>query len=297
MRFICSADLHIRGKRPRMRKDDFVEAQFRKLKQMINLCEEYDTELLIAGDLFDRWDVSLNILRQTAEILRPWSGRIYVIRGNHCTNYHNKSIDKSPLGLLSTTGIINYIDDEEQVDFLKEKVSVYGMGWQGDHCEIRPRGYNILLSHFSVYEKKPPPYMPNALSVKDFEKTYPGFDRYVVGDIHITCQKSKTIVPGSMMRSNSDQQKHKPCVFLLDTDNDSVRKIFLTLAEDVFDLEAIEEVRDSKIRVDAQADQLLTMTKKMKSVEDIIDFDTILQTTSENSSENVKQLIREAMLP
>jgi DNA repair exonuclease SbcCD nuclease subunit len=298
MKFISTADWHIRGKRPRMRKDDFLEAQFDKVRQIVNLSNEKGAAILNGGDITDRFDTSFKVVNTLIQELKKLDRPMIIVRGNHCTPYHQKDIRNSPLGILVAAGVVECLGETEETQVIlmhdgDEAVAVAGMGWQDAPPLVSTGYYNILLAHFSVYEDKPPFYMPEALSVLDFEDRYPGFDFYLAGDIHDTCKKSKTIVPGSMMRNTSAQQSHKPCVFVLDTETKETEQVFLTVEDNVFDLEEIEKIKnEDQVHQEVEA-RLLTMTQRMNTAEDVVDFQANLTQVSESSSEAVKSIIRE----
>lgn len=299
MKFICTADLHITGKRPRMRKDKYEDAQFNKLGQIVDLCLEHDATLLIAADLADSWTMSNRLIRKVITALRPLNGKCLTVRGQHETAYHSKNLDRGPLGVLDASGVLTVLGTEDSQVMLIHNddghdVAVAGMGWQDEVPLVSTGYYNILLAHFSVYSAQPPPWMPDALSVREFEKKFPGFDSYVVGDIHQTCCKSKTIVPGSMMRMASNQKHHEPCVFLLDTENGTT-KIPLKVEEDVFDLEAIAKEKEEEKNKEEIEKRLVSLTDEMLSEAKVVDFEETLLKVSAKSAPAVQEIIMEVM--
>ena len=76
--------------------------------------------------------------------------------------------------------------------------------------------------------------MPEALTVKQLEAKYPGYDLYLAGDIHIPCAKSKTLVSGSMMRMTTAQKDHKPRFYVIETETLKVETVFFPIEEDVW---------------------------------------------------------------
>jgi len=139
-------------------------------------------------------------------------GDVVVIPGNHDLIGHNlESIELNSINLLSYLQDSLYLHiDRGYALYGTSTIRATPFGLAPGVDDMRS-GYNkILMLHEPVFEDTVPFYMPDALTVEQLEAKYPGFDMYLAGDIHIPCQKSKTLVSGSMMRMTTIQKEHKP---------------------------------------------------------------------------------------
>ena len=253
MKLVYIADLHLRASAPINRKDDYVEEQFRKLDFIINYVNSIEGVLLIGGDVFDRATnhPSWFLNRVCTSFLRCRS-KVLVIPGNHDLLGHNlETIEQN------TIYTINFLHNSYVfTEFaLKEIGSAlihlipFGEKHRGLDVLNTRNEKHILVVHEPVFEDAVPFYMPDALNVEQLEKKYPGFDMYLAGDIHIPCQKSKTLVSGSMMRMTTAQKDHKPRFYVIDSDTLEVETVFIPINEDVWkDVSDIAE--DSVLKED-----------------------------------------------
>ena len=89
MKLLFLSDLHIRATAPINRKDNYVEAQFNKLEQLIAYANEIQAPILCAGDLLDSWKTPGWLLNRLIRALTPLEVPFYVIPGNHDSPGHN----------------------------------------------------------------------------------------------------------------------------------------------------------------------------------------------------------------
>jgi len=237
MKLVYIADLHLRPTVPINRKDDYVEAQFKKLDFVIDYVNQVEGVLLIGGDVFDRASNHPSwFLNRVMKSFMRCLGDAVVIPGNHDLIGHNlESIELNSISLLS------YLQDGTHL-CASNSYALYGsstiratpFGVTPDIEDLRGVYNKILMLHEPVFEDTVPFYMPDALTVEQLEAKYPGFDMYLAGDIHIPCQKSKTLVSGSMMRMTTIQKEHKPRFYVIDSETLEVETIFIPIVEDVW---------------------------------------------------------------
>jgi len=275
-----------------MRKDNYVEAQFKKLNQIVEIAMDEAADLFVAGDLFDKWNTPLGVIQQTIECLSPLHGECYTVSGNHDQRFHNPDMFNTSLGLLEATGVIDIIP---QYRSFPGNVHVYAKHWGQPVPEITTEGFNILLGHNQVYEKEPPFYMPDAYSSKDYQKKYPGFDLYVLGDIHEPFWDGKVLVPGSMMRMASNQQAYEPAVWLFDIETKDMTRIILYVEADVFDMDKVEAGKKASTRQAELQEKFGDLAAAMVATGDKPDFEENLGTVLEGSSIGAKKIIEELL--
>ena len=246
MKLIYMSDLHLRPTAPIGRKDNYVAAQFRKLRQMVDYSNDLGAMMLIGGDLLDKPTVPYWFLNQLISELRRHEREIYVIPGNHDLSGH--LLDKVGEGALQTlheAGVIELLTktgykllgyDNDQAQYTNLWPVPFGVEPNlipGTHHRTTGR-FNILMWHHPIYESSVPFYMKDAMTIDELEHKYPGYDLYLVGDIHIPAVKSRTVVAGSMMRSTVAQKELQPRFYQIDTEYGSVVPILFDIEQDVW---------------------------------------------------------------
>lgn len=242
MKILSIGDLHCTNTQPLNRKDDYVAAWFRKYDYLIDFANKNADVLVITGDLSDKptlpiWLVNKLIL--SSERLKIPG---IVIPGNHdCPGHNTDFIMDSVLWTLhkAETSLKVYplftqeFFGEDEGD---QRVAIHTVpfGREPQLELIKPGFFNVLVSHMPVFEKEIPFYMKDGMTIADLEEKYPGYDLYLVGDIHIPAVKSKTVVSGSMMRSKIDQISHTPRFYIIDTETGSVTPHFFDIEYDVW---------------------------------------------------------------
>ena len=240
MKLIAISDIHVRATAPINRKDDYVEAQFRKLRQVIDYANEIGAPILSAGDLLDKPTIPYWLLNRLIKELRRLDRSLICIAGNHDQKGH--SVETLHEGSLLT------LDMARAVQLVGGRVQFYEpvmlcAAHFGTEPEKPVAGmYNILMLHEPVYEKTVPFFMKDGLAIKGLEKKYPGYDLYLAGDIHLPAVASKTVVTGSMMRSSLNQKEVKPRFYEIDTVSGTVVPHYFKIEEDVW--KDIVEVAD-----------------------------------------------------
>ncbi|BAB06101.1 exonuclease SbcCD subunit D [Halalkalibacterium halodurans] len=153
IKFLYFTDTHIRGTAPKNRLDPFVETLKHKLHEVMEIAETEKVDMLLhGGDVFDRPDLSPNVVGQFAQIFRKTSRPIYAIAGNHDTFGHNpETISRTMLGLLHSFGIIHIIDPQTPVLVEKDGVKVQISG-QPYHYDIDQRDPKLDYYPVNVHE-------------------------------------------------------------------------------------------------------------------------------------------------
>jgi|SRR6185369_5350331 len=260
---IFVSDMHLRETAPECRKDDFLEAQTKKLRWLSKLQVQNNCPVLVAGDLFDYWKPSPWLL---AYALRELPSGIIAIPGQHDLPAHSlEQIEKSGIQVLADAGKIDLLlgTDEDSCD-------INGMMYQGFPWGVELKGTDrgfgesiaIALVHKLIYKAKELPF-PGAdevgYSVRGIVKQLPGFNIIITGDNHQTifAQVNDTIVVncGSFMRTTAAQADHEPSVFLLH-ENFNVTQLKIPISKDVISREHIDRKKQKETRISAFAERL-----------------------------------------
>lgn len=118
MRILFLTDTHIRFFSPANRKDNFQEAIFTKLEEVVRLANEFNVDLVVhGGDLFDRYDVTNKLLGRTAALLRQFKCPVYVLPGNHdIVGYSLETLPSTSLDVLAKSGVIKLLLEPQVIN-------------------------------------------------------------------------------------------------------------------------------------------------------------------------------------
>ena len=241
MKIICAADLHIRGNKTAHRKDNYLEAQWKKLEFMVDYANKKHAKImLIAGDIFDAPTTAYSILAKTIEIFTPYKGIIVMVYGQHDLIFHNYSTrENTPLNILSKMPNCCIASSTPIQVYGKKIVGVsWGQKVPNEECDI-------CLIHKLITKRKDS-RLKNSITARTL-KSLIGCKAglYVTGDNHITFTYQNIINPGSMMRLKTDQIDHRPCFFLVN--GNEYQKIYSPIKKDVF--EVVDKEPDTKSKI------------------------------------------------
>jgi DNA repair exonuclease SbcCD nuclease subunit len=244
---IFFADPHFREQTPVARTDDFEAAQWRKLDFIIALQKKHKCGVYIAGDFFDHWKPSPELLSKLNKKLPDEWHSIY---GDHDIPQKNmRLIVKSGLYNLKTAGKINIVRGGHGTDKNNHELP------SGQKPSAIIKGRKILLWHVLTWKKELPfPDCKNK-SAKFLLKNNPKFDCIVTGDNHKPFTeeyKGRLLVNcGSMMRNNADQNNYRPAVWLYYAYSNTVKKAYLPIEQGVVSREHIDDKKKRDGRIDA----------------------------------------------
>jgi predicted phosphodiesterase len=252
--FILTADIHLRSDNPICRLDNYAEeAQWEKLKFISKIQKRYDCPVLHAGDLFNHWKPSPELLSKTIENI---PNKFWTVYGNHDLPQHsmelaNKcgvyTLQKAEKVTILNIGHWNYTPKPEEYS------------WQGQITDEIER--KILVWHKTVYQEKED-WMDStsAMSAKRVLKKYPQYDLIVTGDNHqsfVEQYKGRLLVNvGSMTRSTASQIEYQPRIFLWYAETNTVKSMKIPIKADVISREHLEEVEKRDSRIDSFVNSL-----------------------------------------
>jgi len=251
---ILMSDLHLRLDIPVCRnEEEFLPAQWRKLQFVKDLQVEHDCPVLCAGDLFDFWKPSPELLSKTMEHL---PANFYCIYGQHDLPQHSLlNQDKSGLFALKTANRVILLDGVHWGQE-PEKPS-YTIDWfEGKiHEGLNHTQRKILVWHKMTYQGTPPwPGCTDPRAGKLLRK-YPDYDLILTGDNHkpFTEEYENRILvnPGSLMRQNADQVDFRPRVYLYYADTNTVEAVYLPIESGVVSRDHLERNAERSDRIDA----------------------------------------------
>jgi predicted phosphodiesterase len=259
---VLCGDIHLRLTTPIARTDDFVAAMWYKIKFINELALQHDCPVLCAGDFFDNWKPTPELLSAVIERLPAhW----YTIYGDHDLPQHSYKLrHKSGLTTLKKAGALTIVKGGHGSDKGSNKL-------KSTDSSIVINGRKVFLWHILTWKDELPyPGCTNSNAMKLLKK-YPEFDCIVTGDNHkpfIERYKGRILVNvGSMMRTRADQINYKPAVWLYYADKNDVVPVYLPIEENVISREHIEAKEERDNRIEAFISKVKTNFKLTMSFE------------------------------
>lgn len=122
VKFVHVTDIHIMGRNPVYRKDEFLQTVKKKIKWVNDYAKDIGAKaILCTGDIFDRADTPYSVFNEVVNIFAssqvPW----LTIIGNHDEfGYNPETIARTAMGALIESGAVKCIDDESFAKFSVE---------------------------------------------------------------------------------------------------------------------------------------------------------------------------------
>lgn len=274
---IFCADIHLRDSIPACREEDeFIKAQWDKLKFISDLQKQYDCPVYHSGDLFDYWKPSLSLLSQTIENIPD---RFYTCYGNHDLPQHSLELaHKCGIYLLQKAG----------------KLNVIGTHWnqQPKKASIQIGNRNILIWHVMTFQGAVP--FPGCMDspAMGLLRKFPEYDLIVTGHNHkpfVEEYKNQILLnPGCLTRQESDQADYTPQVWLYFARCNSVQPI------PVPHRKSVVKRPESVVRADEREKRISAFISKLNTKwESSIDFEknmNVFLSKNETPSQVVKRV-------
>ena len=242
---ILTSDFHLREDQPTCRIDDFVEQQWKKVDFIKDLQKKYDCDVIHAGDLYEYWKPSPNLISETIKHLPD---QFYTIYGNHDLPQHNMDLAyKSGVYTLATGRHLGILPCMGGWGLTPEDWSKYELS------KIKDK--TIFIWHIMTYQgKKPWPGCTDPMAAKLLRK-YPQYNLLITGHNHQSfteIHEGRLLVnPGSLTRHKADQVDHQPSVYLYYAKDNSVERVYLPIEQGVISREHIENREERNDRIDA----------------------------------------------
>lgn len=285
MKFICTADWHIRATRPRCRIDnDWLETQKKALKQVLKISEDKGAPIIVVGDLFhsnsDTNFECINMVQKLADL----AGGLYILAGNHDLPYHSsENIDKSAIGILLNSEnvfkIEDYSDEFSASNFDEE-----------DNFEAE-----IVFKHVLTIPEDDKPDFVNCETPETLLEKFPKAKWIFIGDYHHNFHYEKNgrhvVNSGCLLRQVADMKDYQCGVYFVDTDEEIVEFISIIDNEDLIDDSYILQENQRNERIESFVDKL----RKTKGVS--LDFlDNVYNEMKHNNFEpDLAQVIDELL--
>jgi DNA repair exonuclease SbcCD nuclease subunit len=238
---LLTSDWHLREDQPICRTDNFWEEQWKKVDFIYELQKEHKCDVIHAGDLFHHWKPSPYLLSET---MRHLPQRFLTIYGQHDLPQHSLELShKCGINTLEAANILSILPGTH---FGMNPLPVtYGSG------SSKP----ILVWHRLVWQGKPPwPGCTDPSATEVLEQN-PEYGLIITGDNHqtFTCKHDGRwlVNPGSLSRQKSDQEKHRPVVFLWFEKTNEIQPIYIPIQKGVVTREHLEKKEERDDRIEA----------------------------------------------
>lgn len=269
-------DVHLQEQSPRSRKDAYPTTILEKLEAVVDIVNNNDGTCIFLGDVFNAVNLPTNYLYRAVDTFKKFKKVPYIIYGNHDIPRNNQELmDRSPLGLLVNTGLVQELQHLE----IEGRVVIEG----SHYTQVIPNA-NQLTSTISPMKKI---CVAHAFFEDKFAETHNlkiedcvklGYDYYVLGHDHTPYDdykaKSFTVYRiGSLSRGTANEnQLVRDKVFILEYDTalDAFTKIPVPClpAQEVFK-ESIFMRKEEDMNMDKILDNLVFTSND--SIYDILD--------------------------
>ena len=252
---ILAADLHIRADIPMCRTDDYLQAQFNKLKFIFKLCKENNCPLLVAGDIGNKSQWPNWLLEKTISIINKYKIKIICIPGQHDLPEHRLDYwQKSGCGVLHRAATIKLLSEPILYHNIF-RIFPFGYGTEINHCKLITPPSKIAMAHQMVIENKPLWPGQEASKGNTLLKKFPEYNLILTGDNHnpfVAEYQGRLLVnPGSVMRMTAAQIDHKPRVYKWYSDTNTVEAVYLPIEKGVISRVHIENKEERDERMEA----------------------------------------------
>lgn len=290
------SDLHLSSKCPvSILTDNWFDHMGYYLDQLIELCNFNRCPLVIAGDVFHKWNSSAELINWTIKKFKLITYGVYSIYGQHDMPYHSvKDMDKGSYNTLVYSGMVYPIGIEKPTEFANVRLFGFPYGSDIYKCPIKrdPMFVNVAVchkylwmdSHGYVGAKKE----DHVNSIKDMLSTY---DVVHFGDNHsgFITSVGDTIVlnSGCLMKRTLGEIGYSPSIGLLLSNGKMIRRKLNT--------EIDKFVTPNNVEIDKKVIEFVESISKLEG--DSVNFESSLKEFFANNKvkKSVKRLILEAL--
>ena len=293
---ILVSDVHFSHKPPvaRAEEPDWYAAMRRPWDEIRKLQQTHDAPVIIAGDVFDRWNSPPELINFAMGVLPPFT---YAIPGQHdLPNHRLDEMDRSAYGtLVKSTWLQNLTEPKE----IRRDLVVHPFPWG---VKLEPMQHrdsskvNLAVVHAYVWTTVTGyPGATKESFVTNRRRQLKGYDAAVFGDNHQGFSTIGGDIPifncGTLVRRKTDEYEYKPRVGLLCADR-TIKTHFLDISQDV--LTVSERVVQSE-KEDLDLSGFLSELGGLQA--DSLDFrEAVLRTLEhESATQRVKEIVLKSL--
>jgi len=182
---VFSSDWHITQAVPAARAEEsWQEVMKRALLELAR--KSYGGSIIVAGDVFDKWNVPPSLINWVISILRGHFGFVWAIPGQHDLPYHRMDmLGRSAFWTLVEAGVVRFIDRVEHIGGYKVGVLYWGEPWsKAPECDVLVAHRYVWTEDVGAYPGAP---AENCMSPRLIDVLYKetGARLMVFGDNHV----------------------------------------------------------------------------------------------------------------
>lgn len=295
MKFLVTGDWHIDNFSIKTRKDNVLAAGMDKIGQIMQIAKSHNVAAILQpGDIFESHKANDFLKQYIINFLKSEMAKVpvYSVFGNHDLRYHSSNINNTPLKVLDAAGVVRILKDMPLI-YPQDRVFIYGASWFEDIPIPNPKlqGTNILVLHKMIVDSKIWEGQVDHTYGKILLKKY-NYDLIVSGDNHkhfimhsgigSSIGKKLLINCGSLLRTRIDQEDHRPCVYVYNTNPQEGAPVL----EQVY---LVIDKFENVIRVE-EAVKIKAESERLKKFVDALKVDTKL--TGINYRRNIKDWLK-----
>lgn len=303
---VCCSDIHLSLRPPvaRSKEKSWLGSMAYGLLQINELCRKHKVPLIIAGDIFDRWNMPAELINWA---LDKFPQPTYAIPGNHDLPMHQEDlIHRSAYSTLVQAGSIQQLSYKNPLEIWTNtqdedlNLYIYAVPFDGEIPEHNSeKGLHICVIHQYLWV---PGCEYNGATqdsrLSKWARKFAEFDVVIVGDNHVAFDRTlrrgtHVINCGAVFRRKSNEALYKPRVGLIYSNGD-VAEHRLDCSQDKLWLERGLAGDDYKHQEEDMEDVMVALSGMEKTSANF--RDAIMEAIKiRKATKQVKQLLLEAM--
>lgn len=226
MKFLLTADWHLRPDRPRCRLDaDWFATQAKAMEFVVDTARARDLTMVILGDVFHVAHAGDRVEIMAAQALKR-ALRAFIVAGNHDLPYHTYThIDMCSFGVLRHVcpELGGFFVEPDGNNCVEVDAAPFGLD--------APAGCRYAFTHQLVFpDQKSIPFGCEAPTAAELATQFPDAQWIFTGDMHrafdvTTSTNQRVVNPGCLLRQTADLIDYQPVVAIVDTQAGTVEWI------------------------------------------------------------------------
>jgi len=222
MKYVVTADLHLRNDVPLCRKEtqeEWMKAQSEVLAFIATTANDIGADVIDVGDNFNTPRVQDEVKSLYLQFAKECNGHLHTIPANHTLPYHQKkNINESSIGVMRA------------VDNLHTNLHVYDCDEMSDEGRFEHSYWlteDIVLCHTLTYPSEDDvPFFTKGISAFKLLHKYKKAKWIFTGDnhhhFHVEDDGKHLINPGTPIIQVADMMEYVPGIYIVDTDKETV---------------------------------------------------------------------------
>jgi len=266
-KYIITSDFHLREDKPRCRIDeDWIQTQREAIEFVCYTAEQYQAKILNMGDLFHQSVVHPKIVNLLISIVDRYASQFYILAGQHDLPYHRwDDVDNGSFGTiwkLVGLGLFHSLTD----------LGTSAHFGQPGISKVKSDEFVFLHTLTFPHSDEIPPYIKDAIGADQLLKKYPKAKYICTGDYHhgfIYEEEGRYVInPGCLTVQKSDMIDYQPFIVLVDTETETVKKIFIPSDSKLVTDEYVKSMDERDERIESFVESIEKSGKLSLSFED-----------------------------